>query len=386
MRAKYFKGIIAVAIVMMLCFCIVPQSYAQDTHLTYQLVNYADGTFSHNLNVVVPVSLNDYYHSLSHRSSSDTDFPKFVTPHVLQPVADCLRQIYPDDEDFANGVLTLVHQIPYEETLQAYYAVEVMLRNKGDCDLLSIIAASVMIAGGLDVVLLHYMSEQHMNIGVHLEEVPQDARSRVYSLTNKDVTYYVAECTCPNWQQGWRVGECPNDLKDISVRILPLTETEQVAPGQVSASFEKLEPTTIDLKINPPFTTEGNSITAQGQLSPNISNQEVTLYCCFNGGSWEILSTVVSEKNGSFAYTWNSKTSGLLDIRASWNGNDQYAGTTSQTGNTIIIPFYLIAITATAITAVSICIIVFLRTRHKKPTTDSPPILPSPESPESQQP
>ncbi|MCW4005190.1 MAG: hypothetical protein NWF04_01120 [Candidatus Bathyarchaeota archaeon] len=381
MRTKYVHAIVVFAVAVLTSVCVMPQSYAQDTHLTYQLINHEDGTFSHNLNVVIPASLNNHYSSLNHRSSSDTDFPKFVTPYALQPVADCLRQIYPNDEDFANGVLTLVHQIPYEETLEAYYAVETMLRNKGDCDLLAIIAASVLIAGGLDVVLLHYVAEEHMNIGIHLDEVPQDARSRVYSLTNDGVTYYVAECTTPNWQQGWRVGECPNDLKDVSLRILPLDDYEQIAPGQVSASFEKLEATTLDISVSPTFTTQGSSITAQGQLSPIIADQEVTLYCSFNGGSWEVLNTVLSQTNGSFTYTWASDDTGLLDIRASWIGNEQYAGTTSQTQNTIILPLYLIGIAAIATIAIVISITVVIRTRRKRPKLDLSSAVTAPEDP-----
>jgi hypothetical protein len=83
----------------------------------------------------------------------------------LKPVADSLSELYTDDEDFANGALMIVHQIPYEETTPAKYPLETMADDKGDCDLFACIAASIMKAGGLNVVLLHYKEEEHMNLG-----------------------------------------------------------------------------------------------------------------------------------------------------------------------------------------------------------------------------
>ncbi len=39
---------------------------AEDSAVSYQLVNLEDGTVSHTLNVVIPQSLNEYYAELSH--------------------------------------------------------------------------------------------------------------------------------------------------------------------------------------------------------------------------------------------------------------------------------------------------------------------------------
>lgn len=60
------------------------------------------------------------------------------------------------------------------------YPVEVIVENEGDCDLLSFVAASIMMAGGLDIVLLYYESQKHMNVGVNLTHAPEDARTAVY--------------------------------------------------------------------------------------------------------------------------------------------------------------------------------------------------------------
>jgi len=49
------------------------------------------------------------------------------------------------------------------------------VENEGDCDLFSFVAASTMMAGGLDVVLLLYETQSHMNVGVNLSHEPDDA-------------------------------------------------------------------------------------------------------------------------------------------------------------------------------------------------------------------
>jgi hypothetical protein len=114
MKMKYAKAATAVIIVFAV-FSTVPVCLAEDYAVSYQLLDELDGTVTYKLNVVIPQSLLDYYSRKSHRSASDSDFTKFVTPYALKPVADCLSELYADEEDFANGALMIVHQIPYEE-------------------------------------------------------------------------------------------------------------------------------------------------------------------------------------------------------------------------------------------------------------------------------
>jgi hypothetical protein len=366
--------LIAILLVTTFCFA-MPQVSAEDTALSYQLIDLNDGTFTHTLNVVVPDSLVKYYNSLSHVSATSGDFQKFVTPYAVKPIADCLRTLYSDDEDFANQVLKIVHQIPYEAVTPAYYAAEILVRDKGDCDLFSILGASIMKAGGLDVVLLHYPTKEHMNIGVHLEESPNDARSAVFSV--KDLTgvvYYVAESTSTNWQESWRVGECPEDLYDAEVVVIPTAVNSIISPGQVSASFKELDQTFLSLDIKPAFTVEGSTITMTGKIFPSISNQNITIYCSTSGSSWEINGYSTTLIDGSFSYSWVSNSTGKLEVRASWPGNMQYAGTTSDSKNCIILPYYLIGLIVVAIIAVVTCIIVFIRTQknNQKQSSDFP--------------
>ena len=152
---------------------------------------------------------------------------------------------------FTNQVLTLVHQIPYEITAPVYYPVETLTINKGDCDLFSLTAASILKAGGIDVVLLRYLNESHMNIGVHLNQTPHNTRTPVFSVKYENTSYYVAECTSTNWQNSWRVGECPINLQNASVVIINTTHHEQETPGQVIANIENNNITSPTLPLPP---------------------------------------------------------------------------------------------------------------------------------------
>jgi hypothetical protein len=372
MNAKLAFALVAAVLVVMALFSNASLSFAQDRTLIFHLSNSSDGNYSHNLNIIVPQTLTDYYNGLSHRSVSDADFPKFVTPYAVQPIADCLRQIYPDDKDFANGVLTLVHQVPFEETIPAYYPVETLQRNKGDCDMVSVLAASVLKAGGLDAVLIHYPDDEHMNIGVHLVQAPEGERFNVTWLEHDGVAYYIGECT----GSFWRVGESPSDLKNASAIIIPLTNSEQVAPGEVSASFKQLESTSLSVQISPAFTLAGSTVTVRGQISPAMPNQNVTLYSSAEGSTWTVIDTTQTLQNGQFFYSWNPQVAGDVEVRASWTGNNQYAGTTSTTQNTFIMPISLLALIALAVIAVAACVTAFVLTIGKR--KQQTPLLPPP--------
>ncbi len=278
----FYQLFLAIILSIILIFSNIPQSSAEeDTTLLFQLSNPYDESFSYTLNVIVPHSLNEYYQNLSHVCWFDYNYAKFVTPYALQPIADCLRQIYTDDESFTNQVLTLVHQISYEITAPVYYPVETLAMKKGDCDLFSLTAASILKAGGLDVVLLRYLNESHMNIGVHLNQTPHNTRTQVFSVKYENTSYYIAECTSTNWQNSWRVGECPINLQNASVVIINTTRCEQEAPGQVIANIQNsnitsptkpLPPTPIPITPNVPTLTPPSTPILS---SPNLTHTPI---------------------------------------------------------------------------------------------------------------
>lgn len=337
---------------------------AQDHTLSYQILDQPNGKVTYELNVMIPEYLHDYYVEKSHRLTSTNGFSTFVTPYALQPIADRLWEICDNQEDFANGVLMIVHQITYVETTPTKYPVETMVDAQGDCDLFSFIAASIMKAGGLDVVLLYYEEQTHMNIGIYLSSPPQDARDNVCFVTNDGTRYYVAECTGGKWEEGWRVGECPPDLKQVSAEVLTLEDMEQVAPGQVSASFTAMSPSVLSLEVSPSISIQNSAITLRGQLNPEMPNENVTLYSQVNSSPWAVIGAAITQSNGSFEYLWTAETAGSHAIRAAWSGNDQYTGAISLTRSAIVIPLFLTALIGVAIVAAVIGTVAVLMAKH----------------------
>jgi hypothetical protein len=353
----FFTLVLLVALFLPHC-CFANYDY------TYELLDHLGGSTNYRLTVSVTSSLYEYYRSKDHNIYS-YDFAKFVTPDSLKPVSDDLWSIYNNDEDFANGVLMIVHQIPYVESGPPKYPVETIVENEGDCDLFSFIAASIMKAGGLDVVLLLYETQSHMNVGVHLSEEPNDARSAVYYYTHDGKRYYVAECTGDDWRHGWRVGECPDILQEASARIITLEDCEQTAPGQVSSSYGALNASSLSLAVSTRFVIARSAVTVSGSISPALSRKNVTLYVSSSGSPLSVLVTVVTDSDGRYSYTWRPSSAGIHSMRASWSGDTDYAGADSGVCTLIVIPLELLMMGVAVIVLLVVLLVVTLATRRK---------------------
>jgi subtilase family serine protease len=126
-------------------------------------------------------------------------------------------------------------------------------------------------------------------------------------------------------------------------------------------------------------------LTLRGQITPAVPNEEVIVYWSSNGASWAVLTTTMTQSNGKFEYTWKPATSGFIDmlaVRASWTGNQQYAGTTSQTQSSTILSFLLlIAIIVPVVVIVVSIVAVAVRRRKTKPPAAAGPTnaIPFPE-------
>ncbi len=347
--------------------------FAADSTHTYWLRS--DDSDYHRLTVSATSSLYEYYQSKDHRLHS-YEFAKFVTPYALKPIADSLWSIYTEDEDFANSVLMITHQIPYEESAPQKYPVETIVENKGDCDLFSFIAASIMVAGGLDVVLLYYEEQSHMNVGVNLSDEPEDARSTVYYFSFNDKRYYMAETTGDNWENGWRVGECPALLEGASANIVTLENAEQISPGQVSASYMDLSTSSITLSLSSTLILEEQSVAISGWITPPHANQDVTIYVRKAGDSeWIILDTLLTDSSGHYSHMWNPKSGNKYHISASWSGDTDHAGANSNIQTLMVIPIEWILIAIVSIVFVAITTAAFVALRRKS-TSQEGQIIP----------
>jgi hypothetical protein len=324
-----------------------------------------DGDASYRLYLSVTDALYSYYQGKEHRQTV-SNLPTFVTPYALAPVAADIRSLFPDDEGFVNAVLMLVHQIPYRIVYPGRYPVETIVEDEGDCDLLAYIAASLLVAEGLDVVLLYYEAANHINLGVDLPAPPRDARTTVTFFEVQGTRYYVAECTCDVWRDGWRVGEYPPDLDGVSANAIALDDVEQISPGQVSSSFSALTPTTLSLSVTLPIAISGRAVLLTGQASVQHTSVPVTLYAA-SSTNWIAVDTVELDASGRYAITWTPDTGGQYLLRASCAEGEAFAGADSETITIYVVPQNLVLV-GVGVTAFTLVLAALVRaTRPREP-------------------
>lgn len=291
--------------------------------------------FTHKLYAFVPPSLYDYYSNATHLVKSERDYAKFVTPNVFTTIAENLRKVAPNrsnsDEDFANYVLAVVRQIPYSIS-DRKYPVEAIVENSGDCDVSSFLAASIMKAGGLDIVLLVYrkLPGSHMNIGVYLPYEPtytQEIDPLGFEYNNK--TYWVAECTPTG---NWKIGHQPESFVDIEPTIIPLENKEETTPGLVSSSLNNpLTPSYISINLSlkdANATDREKPILISGYISPPYPGRKVVLFVSQDRTSGKIFQTK-TDSDGKYSLTWNVTSTGKYYIRTNLIPFSNYAGSDS---------------------------------------------------------
>ena len=291
----------------------------------------------HTLHISVPPSLYDYYERKSHFLTGDGDYGKFATPDAFSIVAENIKNATDkapySDEQFANAVLTLVRQIPYIKSTTKY-PVEALVENSGDCDVLSLLAASIMKAGGLDVVLLHYkgLNPSHMNVGVYLPYKPV-YRSWWLAPTSFEYdnkTYWMAESTSKG---DWKVGDRPSLLENAKPRIITLKGTEKISPVKISSSLDsQLAPTSISATFSlndSSLEGEERSLSITGQANPAVAGNNVTMYVGRDGLALDTYGTATDE-NGEYSFAWNFTQAGKYTITTSLGGTADYSGSDSE--------------------------------------------------------
>src|SRR4030066_2098162 len=300
----------------------------------------------HPLYVSVPASLYDYYSSKNHFVTADGDYVKFVTTDAFKPIAEDIQNVTSNlaysDEQFANAVLTVVRQVSYVRSM-VKYPVEAIVENSGDCDVLSLLAASIMKAGGLDVVLLYYkgLNPSHVNLGVYLPHSPVYLSLWTvptgFEYNNK--TYWMAEATS---RGEWKVGDKPDLLASAKPSIIPLDIVAESSAARVSSSLDTpLMPSTISANLfldNSSLTETERLVTISGEISPSNSNRTVVMY--INQEGYPIkTSETVTDSDGKFLFIWNFNSTGIYHIRTSLGDFSDYAGSDSEKITVFISPY-----------------------------------------------
>lgn len=362
LRQTTGKLVTAIAIGFLLVLMLSRTGSAQNYEQQYFLVK---GQTTYQLTLSVTPSLYEYYQQKNHQLTKG-NFAGFVTPYSLALVATDIRAVFSEEEEFVNAVLMLVHQIPYQTVEEARYPVETIVENKGDCDLLSYVAASFIKSQNLDAVLFYYEQESHMNIGVNLPNPPRDARTTVSYVDFEATRYYVAECTGENWQQGWRVGESPPELEGVPVTVVTLENSELVAPGQVSSSFGTLKSSSVSLFASPSFVLEGNTVIMSGRVSVTNTSGTIMFYAVAND-VWTAIGTAELDVDGSYVFSWNPTFWGRYFVKASWSGNGEFAGADSKIVSVHVVPKLLVFVGGGLVTMTAITIVMFLMYRTTRP-------------------
>ncbi len=336
MLLKYFK-------ISILLLCILLSGLAIPTTLAsnYQKdFNFQSrfGFLGQKLYVSVQPSLYDHYCNLTHEVNSDSDYTNYVTPQAVKPIADSLQKVTHDlpnsDEQFANSVLELVHQIPYQIT-GVRYPVETLIDNSGDCVALSLLAASIMMAGGLDVVLIHYndINPSHINVGVYLQNTPvyHNILTSATSFEYENKTYWTAEATP---EGDWKVGDQSEMLLYANSEIIPLNDTEQSPSGQVSSSLgNDLLPSSLSLNLleqSPSVQNSSRGFVISGSLTPAFADQTIDIYIN-QKQSFVQYNQTQTDSLGNYTFSWNFTSIGTYYVTTSWSGTQDCAGADSET-------------------------------------------------------
>ncbi|MEM3880795.1 MAG: hypothetical protein QXD19_03515 [Candidatus Bathyarchaeia archaeon] len=331
MRFKHRNlGVLLIAI-LLLVFA-TPVSIADNYERTFSF-QFQFGLASQKLHVSVPYSLYDYYAAENPKIVTDSDYAALVTPDVFKPLAECLRSATADsrraDEEFANAVLMLVHQIPYASG-DIKYPVETLVENSGKCDTLSLLAASIMKAGGLDVVLLYFKEAHHINVGVYLPYTPVGTWCWLPATGYKwnGRKYWIAECTAA---MEWKVGDVPPVLAKEQPWIIPLENYEPASPAQVSASWGSALPSaslTIDLSSAAEVSLDERRLIISGSIIPAQANETIIMYVSRNGIDYAAYRTE-TDSHGGYFFSWNVTSPSTYYVRTSWSGNAAFAGADS---------------------------------------------------------
>jgi hypothetical protein len=333
MRFKYWKTGILLISILLLVF-ITPNSFAGNYDRTYNF-QVQFGLISHELYVSVPSSLYDYYRGKTPTLADDSEYSKLVTPGAVKPIAESIRNLTRDkplsDEEFANAVLMLVHQIPYNIS-DVKYPVETIVENSGKCDTLALLAASIMKAGGLDVVLLYFKEVHHINVGVYLPYEPHTTwwwlSPTGYEFDGKK--YWVAECTSA---MDWKVGDVPPLLEGEQPWVISLENTEASSPSHVSSKWGgplNASSISINLSSDPSdISYDERTLIISGSLSPGYPNETVAVYLSQDGISYNAYKTE-TDCWGNYSFSWNLNSTGTYYTRTSWSGNSNCTGADSE--------------------------------------------------------
>ena len=137
--------------------------------------------------------------------------------HVAKPIAEEFRKLADKKgwttEQSANFVLAFVQCLPYtvDDVSTGVddfprYAIETLVTGGGDCEDTTILAGSILLLLGYDVLALN--PEGHLALGIK-------GKFDGYYFEHNEIRYYYSETT----GTGWKIGEMPDIYKGVPVTL-----------------------------------------------------------------------------------------------------------------------------------------------------------------------
>jgi len=331
-------------------------AYAEDAYTRTIRFETSFGTREVEVSYSIPHSEFQYYYDAFHppaRSNGELHFSYYVIPDSLGNLPDTLRSMATgDEEDVADTVLSFVRNVGYVNTsytgANVLYPIETLVMG-GVCDDLSVLYVTIMWSLGFNLIFLSY--PHHLCVGVHLPSPPSHSHSGKYVYFDINGTkYYIAEPA----GKGYMVG----DYGDWP-------EPARIEKVVVYSGVHKY-PTSIGLSSNLTgfgqfnLTAElGHSVVISGVIACTYKTVDspvpVGLTFVFpgqvdltttveTGSSWRITLTHAPEEiesdlpTNQFSVLFVPDKPGRWLVYASWGGDDQMEGATSNRISFVITP------------------------------------------------
>ena len=169
-------------------------------------------------------------------------------------------------------------------------------------------------------------------------------------------------------------------IEDKGMSTLGLYNTTLLDPSLAKIAHATMNGTfanvrlgsSIFLTVYPTSIVFGESVTLNGTITPSRSGVDVTIWYRLAGSeTWDNLTTVQTDQNSQYSYTWTPQQTGTYEIKASWPGDfvTEAAESIPQTvavQATQVIPLEVYIIAGVVIVAVAGILIYFMRIRKHK--------------------
>jgi len=115
-----------------------------------------------------------------------------------------------------NLIISFAQAIPYvtEEGEYPRYPLETLIEMQADCEDASILAAALLQQMGFDTILLAFVEEHHMAVGIRVQPPATDAQT--YYTWNGQPYYYLEPTSV-----GWKIGQKPERYSSQPVIVPP---------------------------------------------------------------------------------------------------------------------------------------------------------------------